>query len=114
MKPGEPTQGKRRGSRRIVDAAAVLVLVAGWSWVVWPAVRPARALPPVDIQTDDHGAPAVSVDMSALRSAFAAAGLPDPPDLNGADPIPVENLLRYARQWSRTASIPKSGASSST
>ena len=43
--------------------------------------------------------------MAALRSAFQRAGLPDPPDINGADPIPVGVALGLAQAWADAGAV---------
>lgn len=74
-----------RDSRWWLDGAAIAVVVAGWVYLM-------------------AGSPPVEIDEAALGDSFRRAGLPDPPDLEGADPVPVGVLLEQARAWVDTAS----------
>ncbi len=88
-----------------LDALAVAVLVAGWAYLLLPGhVLRRAALPSTEIRVDRAGVSSVAVNPGALREAFSRAGLPDPPDLNGSDPVPAGKLLGFARQWIETGS----------
>jgi len=91
--------------RRVLDVTAVLVTVAGWSYIllapdrVAAGAREVVVIPDIAVEAGPEGGQVVVADPFALRSAFARARLPDPPDLNGADPVPVGKLLDLARAW---------------
>jgi tetratricopeptide (TPR) repeat protein len=95
---------------RLLDAAAVLVLVAGWSYLAvgspvsqWR--RPVSRLPELRVRQEAGGRSFVDMDMAGLNTAFRRAGLPDPPDLNSADPVPVDIVLRLAQAWIDTGRV---------
>jgi tetratricopeptide (TPR) repeat protein len=91
---------------RALDALALAVLIAGWAYLLLPGrSAPAVALPSMGVRADGAGVRCAIVDTEALRQAFIAAGLPDPPDLNGSDPVPVGKVLSFARDWMETGSI---------
>ena len=76
--------------------AALLLVAAGWWYVLFVPAPPGRhqpAMPAMNVETGPGGAPAARIDHESLRRACGALGLPDPPDFNGADPVPVRNLL---------------------
>ncbi len=87
-------------SWNLLDTAAVVVLVAGGAYlVVGPGTRPVVGFPEIRQTVDPDGRRVVGIDMDVLAAAFVRAGLPDPPDLNGADPVPVGVLMELARTW---------------
>ncbi len=83
-----------------LDTAAVVVIVAGGTYLlVGPDTTPVVGFPDSRQTVDLDGRRVVGIDMDVLSAAFARAGLPDPPDLNGADPVPVGVLMELARTW---------------
>ncbi len=84
----------------LLDTAAVVVIVAGATYLlVGPDTTPVVGFPEARQTLDPDGRRVVNIDMDVLSAAFARAGLPDPPDLNGADPVPVGVLMEQARTW---------------
>jgi tetratricopeptide (TPR) repeat protein len=99
----------RRRRRPWIDAGAVVVLVLGWAYLPWSigreSERRAVQMPALRIVVDEAGRPAARIEAAELGHAFLRAGLPDPPALDGADPVPVEVILRLAGEWARTRSL---------
>jgi len=89
---------------RVLDIAAVLLLAGGGVYLSVDRT-PVVAFPAIGIETDEHGGQHIVVDRDALDHAFGAAGLPAPPDLNGADPEPVRVLMEQARAWVSTGDV---------
>jgi tetratricopeptide (TPR) repeat protein len=95
---------------RLLDVAAVLVLVAGWTYLALGSpvtTRRNRSVqwPELHIRTELGGRRIADLDMATVRAAFRQAGLPDPPDLGNADPVPVGVVLRYAQAWADTGNV---------
>lgn len=122
MKPGGRDRQQRRGRRgkanrpntarrlRWWEVPAGLVVIGGWAYLLFgPSLavgnRAQISFPRLEIRTDPSGSQFVQTDAAALRAAFEHAGLPDPPDLDGADPVPVAILLRFAREWGDTRNV---------
>ncbi|MCH8344824.1 MAG: tetratricopeptide repeat protein [Planctomycetes bacterium] len=122
MKRGGRDRQQRRGRRgkanrpntarrlRWWEVPAGLVVITGWAYLLLgPSLavgnRAQISFPRLEIRTDPSGSQFVQTDAAALRAAFEHAGLPDPSDLNGADPVPVAILLRFAREWVDTRSV---------
>jgi len=92
---------KRRWS--VLDTAAVVVIATGTAYLLLGPGGPGTVnFPPIQQKFEPDGRRSVTVNKTALASAFARAGLPAPPDLNGADPVPVELLMGQARAWVET------------
>jgi len=84
----------------LLDTAAVVVIVAGTAYLLIGPGGPGTVnFPPIQQKFEPDGRRSVTVNKAALANAFARAGLPDPPDLNGADPVPVDRLMGLAREW---------------
>ena len=87
----------------VLDAVAVVVIAAGTAYLLIGSGGPGGVtFPPIQEKFEPDGRRSVTVNKAALLDAFARAGLPDPPDLNGADPVPVGLLMRLARAWVET------------
>ncbi len=107
-----PDAGGASFITRVLDAAAVVVLIGGAAWLlIGPG--PARApvvFPPMSLDTSAYGGKSIVVDRAALDAAFERAGLPEPPDLNGGDPVPVGVLMGFARRWAESRDVASLGA----
>lgn len=55
--------------------------------------------PALRVEIDELGGEIARFDESAMRRAFADAGLPDPPSLDGLDAVVVRNALAAAERW---------------
>ncbi len=87
----------------LLDTAGLLVVVVGAGYLLLaPGARPAVSFPRVQQKIEPDGRRTVTVNKARLAATFARAGLPDPPDLNGADPVPVGVLMESARAWVET------------
>jgi len=87
----------------LLDTAAVVIVAAGTAYLlVGPGGPGGATFPPIQEKLEPDGRRSVTVNRAALLDAFARAGLPDPPDLNGADPVPVDRIMRLARAWAET------------
>ncbi len=89
----------------MTTGTALLLVAAGWWYVLFvpaPSGRDQPPTPAVHVETGPGGAPAARIDHESLRRACGALGLPDPPDFNGADPVPVRHLLDRIGQWAAT------------
>jgi Flp pilus assembly protein TadD len=93
------------GPLRPVEWCSLVVLIAGivWALVVDPSRGPAGAFTDhVRIDVLPNGQSAARVDDAAIARAFADAGLPDPPALDGIDPIPLAEVARRYEAWCAT------------
>ena len=87
----------------LLDTAAIVIIAAGTAYLlVGPGRLRTVTFPPIQQKFEPDGRRSVTVNKAALQDAFARAGLPAPPDLNGADPVPVDRLLQLARAWVET------------
>ena len=87
---------------RLLDTAGLIVVVLGAGYLLLgPVVGRRVRFPDIQQKVEPDGRHTVNVNRAALHQAFVRAGLPDPPDLNGADPVPVEVLMHLARAWAR-------------
>ena len=90
---------------RLLDTVAVVIIVAGAAYLlIGPNGLGPVTFPPMQLKFEPDGRRSVTVNTAALQDAFARAGLPDPPDLNGADPVPVDRLMGQAQEWAETGS----------
>ena len=86
-----------------IDTVAVVVIAAGTTYLlIGPGGTGTVDFPAFQQKFEPDGRPSVTVNNAALLDAFARAGLPDPPNLNGADPVPVGRLMGLAREWVET------------
>jgi tetratricopeptide (TPR) repeat protein len=84
----------------MIDTVAVVVIAAGTTYLlIGPGGTGTVDFPVIQQNIEPDGRRSVTVNNAALQDAFARAGLPDPPDLNGADPVPVDRLMGLAREW---------------
>ena len=91
-----------RGTWNLFDTAGLLIVVLGTGYLLLGDVAGGRVrFPEVQRKIEPDGRHSVNVNRAALHEAFLRAGLPDPPELNGADPVPVEILVHLARAWAR-------------
>lgn len=87
----------------VLDTVAAAVVVAGGTYLLLGTGGNRGAdFPALQEKFEADGRRSVTVPRAALRAAFENAGLPDPPDLNGGDPVPVAVLMRLAREWAET------------
>jgi len=56
-------------------------------------------MPPVNVVTASDGLRHAEIDHAALKGACAAAGLPQPPDVNRIDAVPVDRLVTAMNDW---------------
>ncbi len=97
--------GRPRGTA-ILDTVAAVLLVAGGAYLVrGSAARQSDFMPGFEVRRDADGRAFSVIDQAALRSAFERAGLPDPPDLQGADPVPVGIVLELAGAWAHRRDV---------
>ncbi len=96
------TTNPARPSWNLFDTAGLLIVVLGAGYLLLaPGAGGHVSFPEVQEKVEPDGRHSVNVNRAALQAAFARAGLPDPPDLNGGDPVPVEVLMQLARAWAR-------------
>ncbi len=87
----------------LLDSIGVVVIAAGTTYLLIGPGDPGTVdFPTIQQKFEPDGRRSVTVNNASLRDAFARAGLPDPPDLNGADPVPVDRLMGRARTWVET------------
>ncbi len=55
----------------------------------------------LEVSRPEHGPAEARFDDAAFRAASEVAGLPEPPELDGADPVPVRNILEQHHRWTR-------------
>ncbi len=93
-------------ARALLDTLAAVLLVAGAAYLIrGSAAARSVSMPAFEVERDPDGRPFVAIDQPALRGAFERAGLPDPPDLRGADPVPVGILLDLAAAWAARGDV---------
>lgn len=97
------------GPRAVAGGAVLLAVAAGWWYVLLgPAPRGTSPTPIPALRAETApgpaAAPAARIDHDALLAACRAAGLPEPPDLNGADPVPASHLVECMQRWASTRS----------
>lgn len=84
-------------------ALAVLALTS-WGYVRRSNHAPQPiALAELRVELDEFGGEIARLDDAVLRRAFADAGLPDPPPLDGVDAVVARNALAAAETWSQRA-----------
>ncbi|MCH8824412.1 MAG: tetratricopeptide repeat protein [Planctomycetes bacterium] len=86
---------------------AVVIILSGWGYFIFgsPIIRddePIDLLNELIIQTGPNGGPIAKLDRELCKSAFKKAGLPEPPNFGGADPVPVRKLLEAYTSWVTT------------
>jgi len=87
----------------VLDTVAVVVIAAGTAYLlIGPDGPGGVTFPLIQQKFEPDGRRSVTVNRAALLEAFARAGLPEPPDLNGADPVPVDRIMQLARAWVET------------
>jgi len=87
----------------LLDSIGVVVIAAGTAYLlIEPGDQGTVDFPAFQQKLEPDGRRSVTVNNAALLDAFARAGLPDPPDLNGADPVPVDQLMGQVRAWVET------------
>lgn len=89
------------------DVIAVLIILSGWAYFVFgsPIVaddEPIDLLAVLKIETGPNGGPVARLDRELCKRAFEKAGLPEPPNLDGTDPVPVRKLLDAYTKWAAT------------
>jgi len=89
------------------DLIAVLIILSGWGYFVFgsPIIgddEPIDLLKELKIQIGPNGGPIAKLDRELCKSAFLKAGLPEPPNFDGADPVPVRKLLEAYTSWVTT------------
>lgn len=86
------------------DFIAALIIFCGWGYFVFgsPIIgddKPIDLLAALKIEIGPSGGPVARLDRELCKVAFEKAGLPEPPDFDGADPIPVRKLLEAYTIW---------------
>ncbi|NNM26447.1 MAG: tetratricopeptide repeat protein [Phycisphaerales bacterium] len=75
-----------------------------------PLPSPPEALPTLmRVEIAEDGRAIARLDDDTLATACRAIGLPDPPRLDGADPVPVRLLLEEMEAWAATRATPPLG-----
>jgi len=92
---------------RPAEWAAIAVIVIGLAFAAFgPPIGQGPRGPEVgrllEVTRGAEGQAEARLDDEAFRDACRTAGLPDPPALDGGDPIPVRTILEQYGRWSHT------------
>ena len=98
---------RRFGRRDLANVIVVVGMIAGWWYIVWGSpiwagVHVSDPLAALRVETTSNGRPAARLDDSVWKAACEKAGLPSPPSLDGADPVPVRKMLEAFARWTST------------
>ena len=96
---------RRFGRHGLLQVIVAIGIIAGWVYVVWGSPLWASVPDPLKalrVETASNGHPTARLDDSVWKAACDRAGLPGPPSLDGADPVPVRKTLEAFARWTST------------
>jgi tetratricopeptide (TPR) repeat protein len=95
---------------RVTEWAAILVIVGAVAYLIAGPSRTGLrrapvAQPEMRVEQSASGGPVARLDDERWRATFEAAGLADPPRLDGGDPVPVRAILEQFRRWTESGDL---------
>lgn len=102
-----PVDSRRSGRRRLANVIVGVGIMAGWTYVVWGSpiwagVQAADPLAALRVERTSNGHPTARLNDTLWKAACDKVGLPNPPSLDGADPVPVRKILEVFARWTST------------
>lgn len=98
---------RRFGRRGLANVIVAVGMIVGWWYIVWgspiwAAMHAPDPLATLRVETNSNGHPRARLDDAVWKAACDKAGLPSPPSLDGADPVPVRKMLEAFARWTST------------
>lgn len=108
--PADAPDGVARRARRLWDLIGVFVILSGWAYILLGSRAPTDSQPvdlfaTMTIEQTPGGQRVARLDHDRWQTAWERMGLPDPPNLDGADPVPLQILMQAADRWARIGDL---------